>query len=92
MCDPHEEREWVKGLFGWVWPWKKLLCAVSYGKSCCGLWTVKKLKTIWWNHYKPLKVLRYMFSQFHPKATKNRSSGAFSFALQESQLLEKVVF
>jgi hypothetical protein len=31
-----------------------------------------------------------MFSQFHPKATKSRSNGAFSFALQESQLLEKV--
>jgi hypothetical protein len=30
-----------------------------------------------------------MFSQFHPKATKNRSKGAFSFALRENQLLEK---
>jgi hypothetical protein len=27
-----------------------------------------------------------MFSQFHPKATKSRSKGAFSFALRESQL------
>jgi hypothetical protein len=32
-----------------------------------------------------------MFSQFHPKATKNRSTDIFSFALRESQLLEKVV-
>jgi hypothetical protein len=30
-----------------------------------------------------------MFSQFHPKATKSRSRGAFRFALRESQLLEK---
>jgi hypothetical protein len=30
-----------------------------------------------------------MFSQFHPKATKSRSRGAFSFALRESRLLEK---
>jgi hypothetical protein len=30
-----------------------------------------------------------MFSQFHLKATKSMSRGAFSFALQESQLLEK---
>jgi hypothetical protein len=30
-----------------------------------------------------------MFSQFDPKATKSRSRGAFSFALRESQLLEK---
>jgi hypothetical protein len=30
-----------------------------------------------------------MFSQFHPKATKSRSRGAFTFALQESWLLEK---
>jgi hypothetical protein len=33
-----------------------------------------------------------MFSQFHPKATKSRSKGAFSFALRESQLLEKAAF
>jgi hypothetical protein len=33
-----------------------------------------------------------MFSQFHSKATKSRSKGAFSFALRESQLLEKTVF
>jgi hypothetical protein len=33
-----------------------------------------------------------MFSQFHPKATKSRSRGAFSFALRESQLLEKAAF
>jgi hypothetical protein len=32
-----------------------------------------------------------MFSQFYPKATKSRSKGAFSFALQESRFLEKVV-
>jgi hypothetical protein len=31
-----------------------------------------------------------MFSQFHPKATKSRSSGVFSFALQESQFFKKV--
>jgi hypothetical protein len=30
-----------------------------------------------------------MFSQFHPKATKSRSRGAFRFALRESRLLEK---
>jgi hypothetical protein len=30
-----------------------------------------------------------MFSQFHPKGNKSKSSGAFSFALRESQLLEK---
>jgi hypothetical protein len=30
-----------------------------------------------------------MFSQFHPKATKNRSKGAFSFTLRENRLLEK---
>ena len=33
-----------------------------------------------------------MFSQFHPKATKSRSKDAFSFALRESQLLEKAAF
>jgi hypothetical protein len=33
-----------------------------------------------------------MFSQFHLKATKSRSKGAFSFALRESQLLEKNCF
>jgi hypothetical protein len=32
-----------------------------------------------------------MFSQFHPKATKSRFGGAFSFALRESKLLEKAV-
>jgi hypothetical protein len=32
-----------------------------------------------------------MFSQFYLKATKNRSNGAFSFALRKSQLLQKVV-
>jgi hypothetical protein len=31
-----------------------------------------------------------MFSQFHPKATKSRSMGAFIFALRESRFLEKV--
>jgi hypothetical protein len=30
-----------------------------------------------------------MFSQFHPKVTKSKSSGAFSFAPRESRLLEK---
>jgi hypothetical protein len=30
-----------------------------------------------------------MFSQFHLKATKSKFRGAFSFALQESRLLEK---
>jgi hypothetical protein len=30
-----------------------------------------------------------MFSQFHLKAIKSMSRGAFSFALRESQLLEK---
>jgi hypothetical protein len=30
-----------------------------------------------------------MFSQFRPKATKNRSNGDFSFTRRESQLLEK---
>jgi hypothetical protein len=33
-----------------------------------------------------------MFSQFHPKTTKSRSKGAFSFALRENQLLEKSYF
>jgi hypothetical protein len=33
-----------------------------------------------------------MFSQFHPKVAKSRSKGAFSFALRESQLLEKAAF
>jgi hypothetical protein len=33
-----------------------------------------------------------MFSQFHTKVTKSRSRGAFSFALRESQLLEKSCF
>jgi hypothetical protein len=33
-----------------------------------------------------------MFSQFHPKATKSRSRGAFSFALRESRLLEKAAY
>jgi hypothetical protein len=30
-----------------------------------------------------------MFSQFHLKATKSRSKGAFSYALRECRLLEK---
>jgi hypothetical protein len=30
-----------------------------------------------------------MFSQFHLKATKSRSKGAFIFVLRESRLLEK---
>jgi hypothetical protein len=30
-----------------------------------------------------------MFLKFHPKATKSRFRGAFSFALQKSRLLEK---
>jgi hypothetical protein len=33
-----------------------------------------------------------MFSQFHPKATKSRYKGAFSFTLRESRLLEKRFF
>jgi hypothetical protein len=33
-----------------------------------------------------------MFSQFHPKANKSSFRGAFSFALQESLLLEKTAF
>jgi hypothetical protein len=33
-----------------------------------------------------------MFLEFHPKATKSMSRGAFNFALRESSLLEKVVF
>jgi hypothetical protein len=44
---------------------------------------------------KPLKVdknIPYIFSQFHLKAAKSRSRGAFSFALQKSQLLEKAAF
>jgi hypothetical protein len=32
-----------------------------------------------------------MFSQFHLKAIKSRCRGAFSFALRESQLLDKAV-
>jgi hypothetical protein len=30
-----------------------------------------------------------MFSQFHPKATKSRSKGAFSFATREVNFLKK---
>ena len=38
-----------------LWLWKKLLWAVSCGKSCCRLCAVKKLKIVWW---KPLKVVK----------------------------------
>jgi hypothetical protein len=38
-----------------LWPWKKLLWDVSYEKSCCGLWAVKKLKIVW---SKLLKVIK----------------------------------
>jgi hypothetical protein len=31
-----------------------------------------------------LKILSYIFSQFHPKVIKNRSRDTFSFAWQES--------
>jgi hypothetical protein len=30
-----------------LWLWKKLLWAVSCGKSCCRLCAVKKLKIVW---------------------------------------------
>jgi hypothetical protein len=33
-----------------------------------------------------------MFSQFHTKATKSKSSDALSFALRENQFLEKAAF
>jgi hypothetical protein len=31
-----------------------------------------------------------MFSQFHLKVTKSRSSGDFNFTLRENQILEKI--
>jgi hypothetical protein len=71
---------------------KKLKAAVSCEKSCCGCEMLKNYKPFGGNHSKPLKVLRYMFSRFHPKATKSRSRGDFNFALRESQLLEKLAF
>jgi hypothetical protein len=38
-----------------LWLWKKLLWAVSCGKSCYRLCAVKKLKIVWW---KPLKFVK----------------------------------
>jgi hypothetical protein len=54
-----------------LWLWKKLLWAVSCGKSCCRLWAVKKLKTVWW---KPLKIVKnssiYVFTVSSEKPLK----------------------
>lgn len=41
-------------------------------------------------HQKLLKFLSYIFAKFfHSKATKNRFSCAFNFALRKSRFLEK---
>jgi hypothetical protein len=39
-----------------LWLWKKLLWAVSCGKSCCRLCAVKKLKIVWWKSLKVVKI------------------------------------
>jgi hypothetical protein len=41
---------------------KKLLWAVNCGKSCCGLWAVKKLKIVWWKPLKAVKSFLYTVS------------------------------
>lgn len=58
---------------------KKLLCVVNYRKAKNCLVEVTK-------------SCFYIFSYSIQKLQKNKFRGAFSFAMQESQLLEKTAF
>jgi hypothetical protein len=68
----------AQGLFGWAVVVKKPLWAMSCEKAVMGYELLKVLK-LFGRTTKATKSSSIIFSQLHPKATKSRSRGAFSF-------------
>lgn len=66
-------------MFDWTMDVKNIVVVVSYKKTVVSY--LKSKSHLVETTKSPLKVLIYIFSQFHLKAAKNMSRGAFNFAL-----------
>jgi CTP:phosphocholine cytidylyltransferase-like protein len=77
-------------MFDWTMDVKNIVVVVSYKKTVVSY--LKSKSHLVETTKSPLKVLIYIFSQFHLKAAKRKYKDTFNFVLRESRFLEKTDF